>query len=189
VALLHDVAEGHPSPGAKARESDVTGRGFTEDSFEELFLAHYGRIVAVLRRLLGDWGRAEDLANEAFLKLYRRPLPQRSDGNVPGWLYRTAVNLGIDALRSSARRKQYEQAAAFTKAYGYQGEDAFDQALRAERQQRVRAVLAQLKPAYVWYARIPSGSHLTEMLALICSAYGTWKTREASSAGRKYPSA
>jgi hypothetical protein len=28
----------------------------------------------------------------------------------------------------------------------------------------------------LWYARIPSGSHLTEMLALICSAYVTWKT-------------
>ncbi len=41
----------------------------------------------------------------------------------------------------------------------------------------------------LWYARIPSSSHLTEMLALICSAYGTWKTRKASSAGRKYPSA
>ncbi|MCU1316635.1 MAG: hypothetical protein JWN63_1957 [Candidatus Acidoferrum typicum] len=41
----------------------------------------------------------------------------------------------------------------------------------------------------LWYARIPSGSHVTEMLALICSAYVTWKTREASSAGRKYPSA
>src|SRR6267154_2955628 len=41
----------------------------------------------------------------------------------------------------------------------------------------------------LWYARIPFGSHLTEMLALICSAYVTWKTREASSADRKYPSA
>jgi hypothetical protein len=35
---------------------------------------------------------------------------------------------------------------------------------------------------HLWSARIPSGSHLTEMLALICSAYGTWKTREASQA-------
>jgi hypothetical protein len=55
-----------------------------------------------------------------------------------------------------------------------------------------QAVLGCIENALVWvvwYARIPSGSHLTEMLALICSAYGTWKTREASSAGRKYPSA
>jgi hypothetical protein len=42
-------------------------------------------------------------------------------------------------------------------------------------------------PDLLWYARIPSGSHLTEMLALICSAYGTWKTREASSAGKNTP--
>jgi hypothetical protein len=28
----------------------------------------------------------------------------------------------------------------------------------------------------LWYARIPSGSHVTEMLALICSAYVTWKS-------------
>ena len=85
------------------------GQGCTDESFEELFLAHYGRIVQALGRLLGDWARAEDLTNEAFLKLYRAPLPQGSDGNVAGWLYRTAMNLGIDALRSSARRQQYEQ--------------------------------------------------------------------------------
>ncbi len=41
----------------------------------------------------------------------------------------------------------------------------------------------------LWYARIPSGSHVTEMLALISSAYVTWKAREASPADRKYPSA
>ena len=190
MALLHDVAEGLPSPGAKARESDVTGRGFTEDSFEELFLAHYGRIVAVLRRLLGDWGRAEDLANEAFLKLYRRPLPHRSDGNVPGWLYRTAVNLGIDALRSSARRKQYEQAAAFTKAYGYQGEDAFDQALRAERQQRVRAVLAQLKPAYAQLLVLRGSGHsykeLADALGIEQGSVGTRLVRAEAAFAERY---
>jgi len=62
--------------------------------------------------MLGDHARAEDLANEVFLKLYRRPLSQDSGGNVPGWLYRTATNLGIDALRSLARRNRYEQEAA-----------------------------------------------------------------------------
>jgi hypothetical protein len=40
---------------------------------------------------------------------------------------------------------------------------------------------------YACLARIPSGSHLTDMLALICSASVTWKTREASSAGQKIP--
>jgi DNA invertase Pin-like site-specific DNA recombinase len=56
--------------------------------------------------------------------------------------------------------------------------------------ERVQVGLARARSrGKLWYARIPSGSHLTEMLALTCSAYVTWKTREARSAGRKYPSA
>jgi RNA polymerase sigma-70 factor (ECF subfamily) len=141
------------------------GQGCTDESFEELFLAHYGRIVQALGRLLGDWARAEDLTNEAFLKLYRAPLPQGSDGNVAGWLYRTAMNLGIDALRSSARRQQYEQAAAVTDANSYRREDAFDQALRTERQQRVRAVLAELKPAQAQLLILRASGHSYKELA------------------------
>ena len=84
----------------------MTTRGSTREHFENLFVAHYSRIVAVLQRMLGDRGHAEELASEAFLKLYRQPLAERPDGNVPGWLYRTATNLGIDALRAAARRNR-----------------------------------------------------------------------------------
>jgi len=188
--LLHDVAEGLPSPGAKARESDVTGRGFTEDSFEELFLAHYGRIVTVLCRLLSDRGRAEDLANEVFLKLYRRPLPQGSDGNVPGWLYRTAMNLGIDALRSSARRKQYEQAAAVAVAGSHRAEDAYDQALRAERQQRVRTVLAELKPSEAQLLILRASGHsykeVADVLGIERGSVGTLLVRAEGAFEERY---
>ena len=82
------------------------------EDFEELFLAYYSRIVGVLRRTVGDRGRAEELASEVFLKLYRQPLAEWPDGNVPGWLYRTAINAGIDALRAAGRRNRLEQSAA-----------------------------------------------------------------------------
>jgi RNA polymerase sigma-70 factor (ECF subfamily) len=153
----------------------------TDQSFEELFLAHYGRIVQALCRLLGDWARAEDLANEAFLKLYRRPLPQGPDGNVAGWLYRTAMNLGIDSLRSSARRQQYEQAAAVAAANRCRRDDAFDQALRTERQQRVRAVLAELKPAHAQLLILRASDHsyreLAETLGIEPGSVGTLLVR------------
>jgi RNA polymerase sigma-70 factor (ECF subfamily) len=188
--LLHDVAEGLTSPGAKAHESDVTGRGSTNESFEELFLANYARIVAVLRRLLGDRGRAEDLANEVFLKLYRKPLPPSSDGNVPGWLYRTAMNLGIDALRSSARRKQYEQAAAVAVVGNHRGEDAYDETLRAERRQRVRTVLAELKPAQAQLLVLRASEHsykeLADALGIEPGSVGTLLIRAEGAFAERY---
>jgi hypothetical protein len=44
-------------------------------------------------RLLGDLSHSEEVANDAFWRLYRQPALQ-ADGNVVGWLYRTASNLG-----------------------------------------------------------------------------------------------
>src|ERR1700687_547193 len=85
---------------------------FSSQTFEELFLATYPRLVFLLRRMLGDSGRAEEIANEAFLKLHNTVLPPSARANVPGWLYRTAMNLGIDDLRASARHKLVGQEAS-----------------------------------------------------------------------------
>src|SRR6266567_2092982 len=64
-----------------------------ETEFRAVFLQHYARIVAILMRLLGDLSHAEEVTNDAFWRLYRQPALQ-VDGNVGGWLYRTATNLG-----------------------------------------------------------------------------------------------
>jgi RNA polymerase sigma-70 factor (ECF subfamily) len=121
--------------------------GFSLEEFEILFLKHYPRIVGILRRIVGDYGRAEDLASEVFLKLYMRPLSQDSDANVAGWLYRTATNLGIDALRATARRSRFEQAAAQDALQNKSTENGFERMARVEREHRVRTVLAEIKPA------------------------------------------
>jgi RNA polymerase sigma-70 factor (ECF subfamily) len=115
--------------------------------FETQFVKHYPRIVGILRRIVGDHGRAEDLASEVFLKLYRRPLVQEPEANVGGWLYRTATNLGIDALRAMARRSRFEQAAGQNAGQNKPAENGFERVARFEREHRVRTVLAEIKPA------------------------------------------
>jgi RNA polymerase sigma factor (sigma-70 family) len=115
-------------------------------SFEQLFLAIYPRLVAILRRMLGDCGRAEELANEAFLKLYTTVLPPAAKKNLPGWLYRTAMNFGIDDLRTRSRHRRLEQEASRAQSSSSSHEDGLQHVLRAERQKRVRTVLARLKP-------------------------------------------
>ena len=75
-----------------------------ESSFEILFYRHYDRIYGLLFRLLGNRTEAEDVTQEVFLKLYRRPLRGRREHNVGGWLYRVATNMGYNHLRSTKRR-------------------------------------------------------------------------------------
>jgi RNA polymerase sigma factor (sigma-70 family) len=123
-------------------------RKLSHQAFEELFLSTYSRLVALLRRMLGDSGRAEEIANEAFLKLYDTPLPPSVRANVPGWLYRTAMNLGIDDLRARTRHAQVAQAASQAISSSTQPENGLQRVLRAETQQRVRLALSKLKPEW-----------------------------------------
>ena len=116
-----------------------------EADFRGTFQQHYGRIVDILVRILGDRGHADEVANDAFWRLYRQPKLQ-SDGNVGGWLYRIATNLGIDALRMSARRRQHEDAAGRIAQESIQ-DGPLDDLLREESRRRVRRVLSLLKPA------------------------------------------
>lgn len=124
---------------------EVSSKHWGEADFRAVFVLHYARIVGILVRLLGDLPQAEEIANDAFWRLYRQPALQ-IDGNVGGWIYRTATNLGIDALRASSRRRQYEESA------GRLTEPTttispLDCLLREERCRRVRAVLASIRPS------------------------------------------
>lgn len=154
-----------PNDGSPAREERqryagaMTDRGETRQSFDEVFLRNYARVVGILRRVVGDYGSAEELASEVFLKLYRQKLAVIGGGSVFGWLYRTATNLGIDALRAANRRSRLEQAAAREGTNGRVDENAFDAMARAEKQQRVRGVLADLKPAQAQLLLLRASGH------------------------------
>jgi RNA polymerase sigma-70 factor (ECF subfamily) len=158
--------------------------------FESLFAKQYPRIVAILRRIVGDRGRAEDLASEVFLKLYTRPLTHDSDTNVGGWLYRTATNLGIDALRASRRRDSFEHAAARDNSYNKIAENGFEQTVRLERAQRVRSVLAEMKPAQAQLLLLRASDHsyreLAACLDLEPGSVGTLLVRAEAEFERRY---
>jgi RNA polymerase sigma-70 factor (ECF subfamily) len=112
--------------------------------FEALFQQHWSRLCAVLYRLVGDWAEAEDLALEAFVRLYRRPPAEQR--NLGGWLYRVATNMGLNALRSRQRRSQHEQqAGALDIQANYPDDPAAALESEQEREQ-VRTALRRIKP-------------------------------------------
>jgi RNA polymerase sigma-70 factor (ECF subfamily) len=111
--------------------------------FEAAFREHYPRIVAVLTRLTGDSAAAEEIASDVLCKLARRPRLADTD-HLGAWLYRVAINAGLDAVRSTSRRRRREDRAGREGASADPG--ALNALLRQERCERVRSVLASLKP-------------------------------------------
>lgn len=56
--------------------------------------------LRVARRMLGDWAEAEDVAQEAMMRLWKIAREWRQgEAKVSTWLYRVVTNLATDRLR------------------------------------------------------------------------------------------
>jgi RNA polymerase sigma-70 factor, ECF subfamily len=71
--------------------------------FDTVFAELYPSLFRYLHRLTGDEDVAEDIAQEAFVRLLRHPLP---DSEVRPWLFTVAMNLVRDAARKRERRQR-----------------------------------------------------------------------------------
>ena len=62
------------------------------DAFATLFHSHKTRIYSLCLRMTNNTAEAEDLAQDAFLQVYRKLSSFRGDSALSTWLYRIAVN-------------------------------------------------------------------------------------------------
>ncbi len=89
--------------GIRAGEEDeLVARVASGDraACRQLLDAHLRRIIAFAARVLGDGTEAEDVAQEAFLALWRRaPEWRAGEARLSTWLHRVARNACIDRLR------------------------------------------------------------------------------------------
>ena len=112
--------------------------------FEALFLEHWASVYRILRRLVGDPAEAEDLALEAFLRLYRHNQKKAEVENAGGWLYQVATRLGLNSIRGWKRREQYELTAGRYALEEPAQESPADILAQEEERQQVRLVLARM---------------------------------------------
>jgi putative glutamine amidotransferase len=73
-------------------------------TLEELYERERERLTCRLERMVGSREIAEDLGQEAFIRLWRRTPDDLSAGDHAALLNRTASNLAIDELRRRRRR-------------------------------------------------------------------------------------
>lgn len=109
-----------------------------------LFARHHAELYRYAERFTGDADLAEDVVQDAFVRLAERP--PRDGTHLRAWLYRVATTVALDALRA-ARRRQFLAAANVTRLpVADAAPDPATEVERAEVRARVRAALAELEP-------------------------------------------
>jgi RNA polymerase sigma-70 factor (ECF subfamily) len=75
-------------------------------AFDELMRRYQRPVMNFVYRMLGDAAEAEDVAQEVFVRLYRKIGSYRPETKFSTWLFALARNAGIDRLRWRKRHPQ-----------------------------------------------------------------------------------
>ena len=81
-------------------------------AFDDLVRRTETRVRAVALAILRDRSEAEDAAQEAYLRAFRRASSYRGEGAVGAWLCRIAVRAAHDALRRAGRQRRLLEVAS-----------------------------------------------------------------------------
>lgn len=72
-------------------------------AFQELYDRYRDRLVHFIARKTGDWDRAEDLVQEAFIRVTRHLHRFDTEKKFSTWVYTIASNLSKNELRNRSR--------------------------------------------------------------------------------------
>ena len=75
-------------------------------AFEELVLRYQARLITVLDNLVHNRHRAEELAQEVFLRVFRARAGYRPEARFATWLFTIAHNVASNALRAASRQHE-----------------------------------------------------------------------------------
>jgi RNA polymerase sigma-70 factor, ECF subfamily len=75
-------------------------------AFEELVARYQGRLLTVLRHLVGSREQAEDLTQEVFLRVYRARKTYEPGAKFATWLFSIANHAASNSLRDRSRRHE-----------------------------------------------------------------------------------
>jgi RNA polymerase sigma-70 factor (ECF subfamily) len=158
----------------------ITRIAATQDrgAFAELFMHYAPRVKAMMIRRGANTDRAEDLAQETLLRIWRKAAqfdPGRASASA--WVYSIARNVSVDLMRREIR------ASAWLKEQGEPEEEDLEEPelhlLVAERESLVRATIATLPDEQLRVIRLSffDGLAHSEIAELLGIPLGTVKSR------------
>jgi RNA polymerase sigma-70 factor (ECF subfamily) len=155
-----------------ATESDA-------EAFAILYDRHSRAAYSLAYRMMGDKHAAEDLLQDAFLKLWRGATSYRTErGSLRTWILSIVHNRGIDQLRSSASRRRTQEKVVASAPIS-QPSEAFAATWRNTQREQVREALGTLPKEQLKILELAyfSGYTHVEISELLGLPLGTVKGR------------
>jgi RNA polymerase sigma-70 factor (ECF subfamily) len=107
---MGESADGVLPERALALTADGTSGSMTlSERVLALFEQLRGPVFRYILRKTRDSGRAEDITQEAFLRLFRHLRENRLLDNPKAWVFTVANNLAIDASRSESHIRDFDE--------------------------------------------------------------------------------
>jgi RNA polymerase sigma-70 factor, ECF subfamily len=149
------------------------------DAFAALYDRHSSAAFSLAYRMMGERRASEDLAQDAFLKVWRGAGSYRVErGSVRTWILSILHNRGIDQLRSHASRRRTQDKIEAT-APRSQPSEAFAETLRNSQRDQVREAMGTLPSEQLKILELAyfSGYTHVEISELLGLPLGTVKGR------------
>ena len=100
------MTHSHTSANASESQDAVTNyQAGSEADFERLYQASYGKILGTLTAMLGDRAAAEDCAQDAFERAYKKWATWQPIAPAEAWVHRIAINAAISYQRKMKLRE------------------------------------------------------------------------------------
>jgi RNA polymerase sigma-70 factor (ECF subfamily) len=151
---------------------------WNDSALAEVYRRHGGTVHALAQRILGPGGRADDVTQDVFVELWRRP--ERYDpsrGSLRAFLVTVAHGRAVDVLRSeSARTGREQRTARETAAAGYDVENEVWDLAMADQLKLAISRLSEPERKAIELAYF-SGHTYREVAALLGEPEGTIKSR------------
>ena len=120
----------------------------------ELYDRHCRRLMAVCLRYAKNAPEAEDILQDAFVKIFKNLKTFRFESKLDTWMTRIVINLCLDQLRKQSRRKMESIEVMDEESGGVERQmpvvtvNPTERLERAELRQRIDQALSQLSEAH-----------------------------------------
>lgn len=145
----------------------------SNQAFRRLYEKYEGPLFAFVTRRLQNRQEAEDVFHEAMLAIFKGPEADFREGAFAGWLFKVALNLSLNKIRSRQREARALRSIQMQDSYARDGAEDDTEAL-SHLESSVKDLDGKLKEVYDLRAQ---GKSYEEMSAIVGVPVGTIRSR------------